>query len=130
VISDIVGCEGGRIRIYEYNIMLEFETNVWGISTMNSFALVGCVILPPIVVDKYISVIIVPVYVVAVSLLFVLSASGVIEQDVIFAGALVCSVGAVATLAACHALFLVVIAIGVLVPPGRFVNFAVKGVVV
>ena len=124
-----MGCEGGRIRIYEYNIMLEFETNVWGISTMNSFALVGCVILPPIVVDKYISVIIVPVYVVALNTLFVLPFA-VIEQDVIFAGALVCSVGAVATLAACHALFLVVIAIGVLVPPGRFVNFAVKGAVV
>ena len=97
---------------------------------MNSFALVACVILPPLSVGKYISVIIVPVYVVALNTLFVLPAPGVIEQDVIFAGALVCSVGAVATLAACHALFLVVIAIGVLVPPGRFVNFAVKGAVV
>jgi hypothetical protein len=81
-------------------------------------------------VAKYISVIIVPVYVVAVSVLFVLPAFGVIEQDEIFAGALVCSGGAVATLAACHALFLVVIAIGVFVPTGRFVNFAVKGAVV
>ena len=79
---------------------------------------------------KYISVIIVPVYVIAVSVKIVLSAFGVIKQDEIFAGALVCRVGAVATLAACHALFLVVIAIGVLVPAGRFVNFAVKGAVV
>jgi hypothetical protein len=130
-----MGCEGGRIRMKEYNIMLEFEPNVWGISTINSDALLHCVILPPAkitpfaFVGKYISVIIVPVYV-AVSVLFVLPAFGVIKQDEIFAGALVCRVGAVATLAACHALFLVVIAIGVVVPAGRFVNFAVKGAVV
>jgi hypothetical protein len=109
--------------------MLEFESNVWGISTMNSFAVVGCVILPPISVGKYISVIIIPVYVVALNTLFV-SPFAVIEQDVIFAGAVVCSVGAVVTLAACHTLFLVVIPMGVFVPAGIFVNFAVKGAVV
>jgi len=96
---------------------------------MNSFALVACVILPPPSVGKYISVIIVPVYVVALNKLFV-SPFAVIEQDVIFGGALVCRMGAVATLAACHTLFLVVIPMGVFVPAGRFVNFAVKGAVV
>ena len=38
VISDMVGREGGRVRIYEYNIMLEgapTEANAWAISTVN-----------------------------------------------------------------------------------------------
>ena len=50
------------------------------------------------------------------------------------AGVFVCGVEAVAPLAlplvACHTLFPVVIAMGVVVPAGRFVNFAVKGAVV
>ena len=56
------------------------------------------------------------------------------------AGVFVCGVAAVVTLGpeaplalplvACHTLFPVVIAMGVVVPTGRFVNFAVKGAVV
>jgi hypothetical protein len=54
------------------------------------------------------------------------------------AGIFVCGVAAVALfvaplvlpLVACHTLFPVVIAMGVVVPAGRFVNFAVKGAVV
>ena len=45
-------------------------------------------------------------------------------------GVFICGVAAVVTLVACHTLFPVVIAMGVVVPAGRFVNFAVKGAVV